>query len=156
MSEVGYMAVSLHLSGLGFDPLKLKGKFNCNFEVLQKIGEIVRRGPGRGTELSKSGFCYFEAAEETIYLERIEKIMEIYGKIKNMNELEDLKIDWFHISILFTGLQGNMELNPSQMKALSKSEEGIAMTYIGSTDFDYRKQKRLQRLRRGLYLSKYE
>ena len=150
MEEVGYLTVTVDLAGKGFNPKKLTGEFDHKCYIRQGLGEIKKYGRGRGKEISEEGHCSFEFGESVDFSLRVKKAVELYLKIKDLNKKVCLNIDWFYFRLLFTGCQGNMELTPEELSDLSKVEEGIAMTYIGATDFDYSKQRRLQRLKRKL------
>jgi hypothetical protein len=150
MQNVGYLTISLDLAGQGFDPNMLIGNFAEVCVIRQPLNELKRYGHGRGKQISERGHCCFEMGENIPYEHRIEKFVKLYEEIKKVNTRDKLNIDWFYVSMLFTGSQGNMELTQTQLLELSKVEEGIAINYIFASDSDYRKQKRLKRLKRHL------
>jgi len=145
MNKIGYMTISVYLSGTGFDPIKMIGKYNYACNVKQKIGEKIKRGRDKGS-ISDYGTCTFEFDESIPYSKRITESVDLLLKIRKDNSIENLNIEYSRYDIYFTGCQGNMEFNNAELNKLSELGESIAITYISADEIDYRKQKRLNRL----------
>ena len=149
-NHIGYLTILIHLSGQGFDPRKLEQIIDYPCTILQNIGEITKRGRNKG-KIATGGFCCYEFDDTIPYDGKIKKAVGIYVQIRKINTEQKLNIDWFRFSILFSGCQGNIELSKDEIEELSKLDNGIAMTYIGASEIDYRKQKRLLRIKNKLY-----
>ena len=145
-SEIGYLTIVIHLSGEGFDPSKLIDKIDYPCKIIQNIGDKIKRGKNKG-EIATDGWCSYELDDTIEYGSKISKAVEIYLKAKSINNELKLNIDWFHFSLLFTGCQGNMEFSKEEISELAKLDDGIAMTYVSASDIDYKKQKKLFRIK---------
>jgi hypothetical protein len=151
MKDVGFLTVIVYISGK-FDTSIFKGKYGHSYTISQERNQPCNYGRYRGSgTLSDTSSCFFEFGEKMKHEEKIKSAVEVTLRIKNDFEKENIEIDYFSFGLLYTGYQGNMELSSEEIKWLSKLDGGISMTYINASDFDYRKQRRLRRLKAKLY-----
>ena len=146
MGDIGYLTVLIHLFGEGFNPDNLKGKYNYRLEIIYKPGDILKNGKNRG-KVSTAGFCFYEFNNSMEHKLLIPNAIDLVNSLKEDNISNKLNIEDIELSLLFTGCQGNMELSSQELRLLSSLDSGIAMTYVGATNFDYSKQRRLRRLK---------
>lgn len=145
MSDIGYLTISIHLAGKNFYPTKLINKYGYKVHIIDNPGELIKSGRNKG-KLSNEGFCYFEFDNSLKYENITPEAVRIYKIIEEDNTKEKYNIDYTSFSLLFTGCQGNMELSNEELKLLYSLNCGISMNYISADDYDYRKQRKLNRL----------
>ena len=138
-----WVTVIIYLSGDNFNPEDLKTNYG-NKVIIRKVpGETEKYGKNRG-EITKNGFCEIVFDETIKYENKIVAAVNCYNEIVDTITLDKLNIDYHDFKLLFTGCQGNMELNQIELKALSTIKSGITMDYVFSSKYDYNKQKKLK------------
>ena len=145
MSDIGYLTVLIHLSGDGFQPKTIINKYGYKVNIIRSPGDTIKHGVHIG-DVSKEGFCYIEFDSSLKYENIIPEAVKTYKAIEEDIKRNNLNITSMDISLLFSGCQGNMELSSNELKLLYSIGCTISITYIGATDIDYQKQRRLNRI----------
>jgi hypothetical protein len=134
MTNNNYLTIFIHLSGK-YDPKEFFRHYDCPYNVIQEINTIAKSGRNKG-KLSDESFCFLEIGDPIEHNKKIKKAVALALKIKNKAKAKHIKINYFCFTLLYEGIQGNMELSKNELKWLNKLDSGICMKYIQNESED--------------------
>jgi hypothetical protein len=128
MTNNKHQRIWIHFSGK-FVPKILFNKINYSYEIIEEINTIAKIGKNKD-KLSDHSFCLFEIGDDVEYDKKIQIAVEMALKIKQKAKKERIKIEYFNLTIVYTGIQGNIELTKNEIKWLNKLNDNISIQYF--------------------------
>ena len=123
-----YLTVWIHFSGKFYPRIFLKN-YKYPYKIIHEMNTIAKTGRDKG-KLSDKSFCFFEIGDLIEYKKKIKTAVTVALKIKKDAKLKRIKIEYFMFTLVYEGVQGNMELSKNEIQWLNKLNCNISMQYI--------------------------